>query len=77
MSKMLNVTSCITDVRCLLVDCGATTHVLNDKDKFVSFDHTFDPAKHFIELADSSRTNNVALAKGDALVNLVDSLMAK
>jgi hypothetical protein len=27
----------------LLVDCGATTHILNDESLFVSFDSGFDP----------------------------------
>ncbi|KAJ8043248.1 hypothetical protein HOLleu_10252 [Holothuria leucospilota] len=61
------------EVNSLLVDCGATTHIINDESKFVKFDDSFNPENHFIELADGSRTNSVALGKGDAHVSLVDS----
>ena len=36
----------------LLVDCGATTHIINDESKFSNFDDKFAPEKHYIELAD-------------------------
>ena len=39
----------------LLFDCGATTHILNDMSKFSKFDHTFNPEKHTIELANGDR----------------------
>ena len=61
------------DVKTLLVDCGATTHIITDKSKFVEFDETFKPANHFIELANGSKTNNLAQGKGTANVSLVDS----
>ena len=35
----------------LLVDCGATAHIIRDESKFVSYDNTFCPQNHFIELA--------------------------
>jgi len=60
------------NVRKLLVDCGATAHIITDKEKFSNFDRNFDPSKHFIELADGSRTNNVVLGKGQATVLLYD-----
>jgi hypothetical protein len=69
----VNVDTMVHDVKGLLVDCGATTHILRDESKFVSFDHTFDPQNHFIELADGSRANNIALKKGNAQVSIVDS----
>ena len=56
----------------LLVDCGATTHIVNDESKFIRFDENFDPAHHFLELADGSRSNNLATRKGDACVKLRD-----
>ena len=56
----------------LLVDCGATTHILNDKSKFVNLDENFDPANHVIELADGSRTSGLVLAKGSAEIVLHD-----
>ncbi|KAJ8034119.1 hypothetical protein HOLleu_20827 [Holothuria leucospilota] len=61
------------EVKGLLVDCGATTHVVNDQSKFIRFDDDFNPADHYIELVDGSRTNNVAMGKGDASITLVDS----
>lgn len=43
----------------LLMDCGATTHTINDDSKFIDFDKQFDPEKRFIELADCNRTNDL------------------
>jgi hypothetical protein len=48
------------------VDCGATTHIVHDISKFISFDKQFNPEHHYIELADGSRSNNVTLKRGDA-----------
>ena len=56
----------------LLVDCGATTHILNDMSKFSKFDHTFTPEKHTIELANGDRIS-VAEARGDANVKIKNS----
>ena len=56
----------------LLVDCGATAHIVNDKSKFTKFDEAFCPDKHFIELANGTKSN-VALARGDAIVQIKDS----
>ncbi|KAF2358480.1 Reverse transcriptase RNA-dependent DNA polymerase [Trinorchestia longiramus] len=53
----------VVDSANLLVDCGATAHIICDKSKFVSLDKNFDPSKHFIELADGSRMNNIVDAK--------------
>ncbi|KAF2344883.1 Reverse transcriptase RNA-dependent DNA polymerase [Trinorchestia longiramus] len=53
----------VVDSANLLVDCGATVHIICDKSKFVSLDKNFDPSKHFIELADGSRMNNIVDAK--------------
>ena len=57
----------------LLVDCGATCHIITDKNKFVNVDKNFKSEKHFIELADGTRLNNIVLTKGDAHVNIKDS----
>jgi hypothetical protein len=54
----------------LLVDCGATSHVIKDASKFVSYNKHFNPDKHFIELADGTKSNNVALKKGTVQVKL-------
>lgn len=55
----------------LMVDTGATSHIITDIRKFRKFDPTFQPEKHFIELADGTRANGVALKRGDAEVSLV------
>ena len=57
----------------LLVDCGAATQIVNELSKFTSFDEDFNPNEHYIELADGSRSNNVVLKKGTAIVNLQDT----
>ena len=67
----INVTS-EHRVNGLLVDCGATTYIVHELDKFIRFDKHFNPQNHYIELADGSRSNNVALKKGDACVQLSD-----
>ena len=57
----------------MLVDCGATTHIVNDLSKFISFDDNFDPKCHVIELADGSKVNNIALNRGNACISLIDN----
>ena len=56
----------------LLVDTGATAHILNDKAKFLNFDDKFNPVNHYIELADGSRACGIVSAKGRAKVLLHD-----
>ena len=55
----------------LLVDTGATSHIVNDSSKFINFDDNFDPNIHFMELADGSKSN-VVVGKGNAKVKLYD-----
>ncbi|XP_060758362.1 uncharacterized protein LOC132869011 [Neoarius graeffei] len=57
--------------RDLMVNTRATSHIITDIGKFKKFDRTFQPEKHFIELADGTRANGVALKRGDAEVNLM------
>ena len=38
-----------------LVDTGATSHIVSDPSKFISFDKAFDARAHIIELADGSK----------------------
>lgn len=38
----------------LLVDCDATTHIINNESKFSKFADKFIPEKHYIELADGT-----------------------
>ena len=53
----------------MLVDTGATSHM---NDILIRTDDGFNPAKHYMELADGTRCNNVALKHGDAEVILKD-----
>ena len=67
-----NIASMFTKGEHLLVDCGATSHIINDRSKFVSFDESFKAENHFIELADGSKANGVVLGRGNACVKLYD-----
>ena len=60
-------------LKSLLVDCGATSHIVTDKSKFLNFDPNFDSGNHCIELADGSRSTGVVQGKGDVCVSLSDS----
>ena len=54
----------------LLVDCGATTHILNKDENFIYIDSTFKPADHDTEHAELSKSNNVALKRKTVIVFL-------
>ena len=56
----------------LLVDCGATSHMIKDKDNFVNFYPDFNSSNQYIELADGSRDNKLVVGKGDAKVTISD-----
>ncbi|ELT98112.1 hypothetical protein CAPTEDRAFT_207774 [Capitella teleta] len=48
----------------LLVDCGATLHIVRDEAVFTKFDDNFNPGEHYIELAKGSRRiSNQGLCK--------------
>ena len=55
-----------------LVDCGATTHIVNNDCNFVYIDETFKPSDHYIELADGTRQNNIAKKRGTVEVTFCD-----
>ena len=57
----------------LLVDCGATSHILCEESTFVTFDGDFDPATHIIEMADGRREKGLAKKRGTARVKLRDA----
>jgi len=57
----------------LLVDCSATAHIVNDKTKFTRFDESFCPGRHYIELANGTKSNSIALARGDVTVQIKDA----
>ena len=70
---MMNTGAPKTQADVLMVDCGATAHIITNEKCFVKFDKTFRPSEHFIELADGRRKNNKALMCGDAVVTLKDT----
>ena len=55
----------------LLVDTGATSHIVTTN-AFTRVDGTFKPQEHCMELADGTKTMNVAVKRGDAEVTLKD-----
>ena len=57
----------------LMVDAGATSHIITDIAKFKKFDSSFQAGNHCVELADGSRCKGVAKRRGDAEVWLIDS----
>ena len=59
--------------RGLMVDTGATSHIVTDEGKFQSFDEQFEPRKHVLELADGVRASGIALKRGAAKVWLRDN----
>ena len=56
----------------LMVDAGATSHIIKDISKFKTFDDSFQLDNHFIGLAGGTRTKGVALKWGDTEICLVD-----
>ena len=56
----------------LLVDCGATVHIVNDESKFIKFDKIFDTSTHMIQLADGSTQSDIVQEKGDVSILLQD-----
>jgi len=54
------------------VDCGATAHIVYDQNNFIRFDRNFDTSKHFIELADGTRSNGIVSARGDGSIVIHD-----
>lgn len=59
--------------RGLMVDAGATSHIITDESMFKSFDETFRAETHCLELADGTKCQGVAKRRGDAEVILIDS----
>ena len=50
----------------VLIDCGATTHVICDCEEIIRIKGNFDSKNHIIELADCFRQRNVIIARRDA-----------
>ncbi|GFO01845.1 CCHC-type Zinc finger, nucleic acid binding protein a [Plakobranchus ocellatus] len=57
----------------LLVDSGASCHIITDKDKFVNFDNSFKASSHVLELADGSRNNSLVHGQGNAVIKVKNS----
>ena len=56
----------------ILIDTGASCHILCDDTLFKTFDLNFNPSSTFLELADGSRHNDLIRGKGDAIIPLYD-----
>ena len=56
-----------------LIDCGATTHIINRKDCFITRDDKFVQENHVMVLADGTRKSGDAEMRGDVKVTFVDS----
>lgn len=57
----------------LIVDSGATSHILNNPNRFVSYDETFNPANHFVEVVDGHMSNEIVTARGSVEYLVIDS----
>ena len=62
----------VNKCKTLLVDCGATAHIVTNDSNFCYVDKDFKPEDHYIELADGTKSNNVALKRGNVKVQLHD-----
>ncbi|XP_047246928.1 uncharacterized protein LOC124883715 isoform X2 [Girardinichthys multiradiatus] len=56
----------------LLVDSGASAHIMTNEDAFIRFDETFLPKNHVMQLADGTRITGSVLRKGDAQIELIN-----
>ena len=57
----------------VMVDAGATSHIVNDINKFKSFDNSFQSETHSVELADGSKCSGIAQQRGTAVIHLLDN----
>ena len=60
--------------RSLLVDSGASCHILHSDNEFVELNNDFKPEEHYIELADGSKENNLVTKKGSARVKFTNDM---
>ena len=68
-----NTYTVVTDIcNSILVDCGATAHIITSKESFLSM-QDLSTEKHINELTDGSRSDNVVLAKGNASISVHDN----
>ena len=57
----------------IMVDTGDTLHIIKDIERLKNFDDSSQTNNHFVELADGTKTNGVALRRGDAEICLVNA----
>ena len=57
----------------LLMDSGSTEHILNDKKNFIAFDEDYEPQKHYIELANGTKVQNISRGRGTARIPIRDA----
>ena len=61
------------ELKGIMVDGGATSHIVNDIRKFESFDDSFKPEAHTVELADGTKCSGIAQRRGTAVISLQDA----
>ena len=60
-------------MRGIMVDGGATSHLVNDIRMFKNFDDSFKPESHSVELADGTKCSGIAQGRGTAVIILRDN----
>ena len=58
---------------CLLVDSGATKHIINDKNRFEWFDPGCKSEEHSLDLADGTRITGMVRGRGTATIMIRDA----
>ena len=58
----------------MLVDSGASSHIIIDESRFCYIDKDFKPQNHFVELADGTKHNEFAMKRGHVMISLEDKL---
>ena len=56
----------------IMIDCGASAHIICTKSNFTSFDANFIPSSNFLELADGTRRSDLIKGRGTAVITLHD-----
>lgn len=60
-------------MKAITVDPRATSHITKDISKIKSFDKSFQPDAHSLELADETKCKGITQQRGTALVHLMHS----
>ncbi len=56
----------------IMVDAGATSHIVNDIRKFKNVDSSFQPETHSVELADGTKCSGMAQRRATAVIYFLD-----